>query len=275
MRWNDLERSSHVEDRRGQRPLGGMTGKPGILVLLVVLVAGYYGVDLSGLLGTSELTSQRPAVTTSSAPQNHANDTLGDFTKVVLRQTETLWQNHFQRAGRSYQPPTLVLYSDSTSTACGAGNAAIGPFYCPRDQKLYIDLSFYNDMQKKLGGGGDFALGYVVAHEVGHHVQNLLGVSNLVHQKQQGESKKNANKLSVMLELQADCYAGVWGHSVRSQGRLEMGDLDEALSTATAIGDDRLQKMARGTIVPDSFTHGSSAERVFWFKRGFDTGDPA
>ena len=274
MRWQDMERSSNVEDRRGRPAIPG-GGKTSVLLMLVVLVAGYYGVDLSGLLGESpaQLNSQPQISRTQTHPGE--DDTLAEFTKVVLRQTETLWQRIFRNSGLEYRAPTLVLYSGTTETACGYGKAAMGPFYCPADQKLYIDLSFYHDMQAKLGGGGDFALGYVVAHEVAHHVQNSLGITRAVREEQQGKSQRVVNALSVLMELQADCYAGVWGHSVRSQGRLEYGDLDEALRTATAIGDDRLQRSAGGRVVPDSFTHGTSEQRSYWFRRGFDTGDPA
>ncbi len=274
MRWQDMERSQNVEDRRG-RSLGRIPvgGKPGILVLLVVLVAGYYGVDLTGLLGGG--VPQAPTSLQQRAPQASGDDSLAEFTKVVLKQTEDLWQHFFRGLGRNYEPPRLVLYSGTTETACGYGQAAMGPFYCPADRKLYIDLSFYNDMQSKLGGGGDFALGYVVAHEVGHHVQNLVGTAEQVRNLQARLDQRGANQVSVLMELQADCYAGVWGHSVARSGRLEGGDLEEALRTATAIGDDRLQRRSQGRVVPDSFTHGTSEQRYSWFKRGFDTGNPA
>ena len=275
MRWQDMERSQNVEDRRG-RSLGGMPigGKPGILLLLLVLVGGYFGVDLTGLLDGGVPLSTAPSVQ-QRAPQASGDDTLAEFTKVVLKQTEDLWQQFFRGLGRNYEPPRLVLYSGTAETACGYGQAAMGPFYCPADHKLYIDLSFYNDMQSKLGGGGDFALGYVVAHEVGHHVQNLVGTADQVRNLQSRLDQRGANQLSVLMELQADCYAGVWGHSVARAGRLERGDLEEALRTATAIGDDRLQYRNQGRVVPDSFTHGTSEQRYAWFKRGFDTGNPS
>ncbi|MCR5813495.1 MAG: neutral zinc metallopeptidase [Desulfovibrio sp.] len=274
MRWQDMERSHNVEDRRG-RSMGGLRigGKPGILVLLLVLVGGYFGVDLTGLLDGGVPLSNAPVVQ-QRAPQGSNDDSLAEFTKVVLKQTEDLWQQFFRGLGHNYQPPRLVLYSGATETACGYGQAAMGPFYCPADQKLYVDLSFYHDMQTKLGGGGDFALGYVVAHEVGHHVQNLVGTADQVRQLQSRLDQRGANQLSVLMELQADCYAGVWGHSVQRAGRLESGDLEEALRTATAIGDDRLQRRSQGRVVPDSFTHGTSEQRYAWFKRGFDTGNP-
>ncbi len=276
MQWRDMERSENVEDRRGGGggglPIGGTPGS--ILLLLVVLVGGYFGVDLTGLLDADSVSLQQPSVR-QSAPVASQDDELGEFSRVVLRQTEILWEKHFRANGKRYVKPHLVLYSGGTQTACGYGEAATGPFYCPADNKLYVDLSFYHDMQKSLGGGGDFALGYVLAHEVGHHVQNLLGISEAVSEEQERVSKREANRLSVLLELQADCFAGVWGNSVQHTGRLEQGDLDEALRTATAIGEDRLQRMSQGRVVPDSFTHGTSKQRYYWFKRGFDTGDPA
>lgn len=276
MRWQNLGRSDNVEDRRGQGGMGGMRrlgglpvgGKFGAVLLVVVLVAGYYGYDLSPLLGLggTEVSQTRPV------PRN---DELAQFTSAALKSTEDTWSQIFRQAGRQYSPATLVLYSGYTDTACGYGQSAMGPFYCPADHKVYIDLSFYNDMERKMGGGGDFALGYVLAHEIGHHVQNQLGISQKVNREMQRSSKREANHLSVMLELQADCFAGVWGNRMRERGILERGDLEEALNTATAIGDDRLQRQSMGRVVPDSFTHGTSEQRYNWFKRGYDTGDVA
>ncbi len=276
MRWQNLGRSDNVEDRRGQGGMGGMRrlgglpvgGKFGAVLLVVVLVAGYYGYDLSPLLGLggTEVSQTRPV------PRN---DELAQFTSAALKSTEDTWSQVFRQAGRQYSPATLVLYSGYTDTACGYGQSAMGPFYCPADHKVYIDLSFYNDMERKMGGGGDFALGYVLAHEIGHHVQNQLGISQKVNREMQRSSKREANHLSVMLELQADCFAGVWGNRMRERGILEGGDLEEALNTATAIGDDRLQRQSMGRVVPDSFTHGTSEQRYNWFKRGYDTGDVA
>lgn len=272
MRWQNQQESSHVEDRRGRSPMAfrGMPigGKAGAILLLVVLVAGYYGYDLTPLLGggggMAPVTSERPA----------AEDGLARFASVALKTTEDTWDRIFRDSGRRYTPPTLVLFTDTTDTACGYGQSAMGPFYCPADKNVYIDLAFYNDMERKLGGGGDFALGYVLAHEVGHHVQNELGIAQEVRRQQSGASKTQANRLSVMLELQADCFAGVWGRNMEEQGILEAGDLEEALNTASAIGDDRLQRQSMGRVVPDSFTHGTSAQRLRWFRRGFDSGDP-
>lgn len=191
----------------------------------------------------------------------------------MLASTEDVWQTEFKKLGKQYQQPKLVIYRNGTSTACGQGKAFMGPFYCPADNKIYIDLSFYNDMKTKLGAGGEFAQGYVVAHEIGHHVQHLLGIEQQVRKLQQGVSTKEANKLSVKLELQADCFAGVWGHNMDKEGILDDGDLQSALNAAQAIGDDRLQQQSQGRVIPDSFTHGTSQQRYFWFKKGFETGD--
>lgn len=276
MRWEDRPESRNVEDRRAQGParLAGLpiSGKSGFILLLAVLAAGYFGYDLSPLLNA--LSGGSAVMDSSGGPSAQGDDELARFTSVALRSTEDAWSGIFREAGRQYAPATLVLYSGATDTACGYGQSAMGPFYCPADHKVYIDLAFYNDMERKLGGGGDFALGYVLAHEIGHHVQNQLGISNEVRQKMASASKTEANRLSVMQELQADCFAGVWGHKVSRAGMLESGDLEEALNTAAAIGDDRLQRQAGGRVVPDSFTHGTSRQRLNWFKRGFDSGDP-
>ncbi len=281
MRWENERRSRNVEDRRGsggnrKSGLGGlpipMGGKAGVAIFIVVMVAGYYGVDLSPLLGGGEV-----GQVTSSQPQQISpqEERMANFTSSSLGITEDLWQAEFKKFGQTYQEPKLVLYKGQTSTACGYGQAAMGPFYCPADYKVYIDLSFYDDMRRNLGGGGDFAQGYVVAHEVGHHVQNLLGTNQKVREQQSRVSKKEANQLSVKMELQADCYAGIWGKYVKDRGLLEMGDLEAAMNTAAAIGDDRLQKQSGGVVVPDSFTHGSSKDRQKWFERGFTTGSIA
>lgn len=275
MRWQNLGRSDNVEDRRGRggpMRIGGLPigGKMGAILVVVVLVAGFYGYDLSPLLG---LGGDGSIGQSTRAPAR--NDELANFTSAALKSTEETWAQVFRRAGREYSPAVLVLYSGTTDTACGYGQSAMGPFYCPADHKVYIDLSFYNDMERKMGGGGDFALGYVLAHEIGHHVQNQLGISQKVTQLMQRSSKTDANKLSVRLELQADCFAGVWGNRIRERGLLEPGDLEEALNTATAIGDDRLQRQSMGRVVPDSFTHGTSKQRYDWFRRGYDSGDMA
>lgn len=275
MRWQNLGRSENVEDRRGRggpMRIGGFPigGKLGAILAVVVVMAGLYGYDLTPLLG---LGGDGSIGQSASAPAR--NDELANFTSAALKSTEDTWAQVFRRAGRQYSPAVLVLYSGTTDTACGYGQSAMGPFYCPADHKVYIDLSFYNDMERKMGGGGDFALGYVLAHEIGHHVQNQLGISQKVTQLMQQSSKTDANKLSVRLELQADCFAGVWGNKMRERGLLEPGDLEEALNTATAIGDDRLQRQSMGRVVPDSFTHGTSQQRYDWFRRGYDSGDMA
>jgi len=275
MRWRGREKSANVEDRRGQK--SGSRGLPlrggaGLIILLVVLVAGYYGIDLSPLLtGGGDISSSgtsQPYEPTAEEQQ------MAQFTSVALKTTEEAWGELFAKMGQTYKPPRLVLYTGSTTTTCGRGQAAMGPFYCPADQTVYIDLSFYRDMKNKLGGGGDFAQGYVIAHEVGHHIQHLLGIDQMVRQRQQGASRREANQLSVKMELQADCFAGVWGRAMQKEGILDPGDVEQALKTAEAIGDDRLQKQSTGRVVPDSFTHGTSEQRYNWFKRGFDSGDP-
>ncbi|HEA3084379.1 TPA: neutral zinc metallopeptidase [Aeromonas dhakensis] len=273
MRWQDRRESNNVEDRRQQGGGGGIPigGKGRLILLVVVMVAGYYGVDLSPLL--NEPASQTPPQRQEMSQS--AKDPLARFTSVMLASTEDAWGEIFQQSGNRYQAPKLVLYRGATRTGCGQGQSVMGPFYCPADRTVYIDLSFYQEMRDKLGADGDFAQGYVVAHEVGHHVQNLLGIERKMREQQQGLSRAEQNKLSVKLELQADCFAGVWGHYMEREQVLETGDLEEALNAAQAIGDDRLQQQSQGRVIPDSFTHGSSAQRYAWFKRGFDSGKPA
>ncbi|WP_412841239.1 neutral zinc metallopeptidase [Aeromonas dhakensis] len=273
MRWQDRRESNNVEDRRQQGGGGGIPigGKGRLILLVVVMVAGYYGVDLSPLLNEPASQTQ-PQRQEMSQP---AKDPLARFTSVMLASTEDAWGEIFQQSGNRYQAPKLVLYRGATRTGCGQGQSVMGPFYCPADRTVYIDLSFYQEMRDKLGADGDFAQGYVVAHEVGHHVQNLLGIERKMREQQQGLSRAEQNKLSVKLELQADCFAGVWGHYMEREQVLETGDLEEALNAAQAIGDDRLQQQSQGRVIPDSFTHGSSAQRYAWFKRGFDSGKPA
>ncbi|MGX5832843.1 KPN_02809 family neutral zinc metallopeptidase [Aeromonas piscicola] len=273
MRWQNRRESNNVEDRRQQGGGGGLPigGKGRLILLVVVMVAGYYGLDLSPLLSGSAPQSQ----TQRQEVSQPAKDPLARFTSVMLASTEDAWAEIFQQSGNPYQAPKLVLYRGATRTGCGQGQSVMGPFYCPADRTVYIDLSFYQEMRDKLGADGDFAQGYVVAHEVGHHVQNLLGIERKMRQQQQGLSRAEQNKLSVKLELQADCFAGVWGHYMEREQVLEHGDLEEALNAAQAIGDDRLQQQSQGRVIPDSFTHGSSAQRYTWFKRGFDSGKPA
>ncbi|MEQ4670861.1 neutral zinc metallopeptidase [Providencia manganoxydans] len=283
MRWQNRRRSDNIEDRRSQnsstgfRGTGGgmripLRGKSGIVILIVIVVAGYYGVDLTGLV-TGEPIGNTTSQQTQRSAASPQEEQLADFTSVMLASTEDVWQAEFKQIGKQYQQPKLVIYRNGTSTACGQGQAFMGPFYCPADSKVYIDLSFYNDMKTKLGAGGEFAQGNVVAHEIGHHVQHLLGIEQQVRKLQQGISEKEANKLSVKLELQADCFAGVWGHNMDKEGILGDGDLQSALNAAQAIGDDRLQQQSQGRVIPDSFTHGTSQQRYYWFKKGFDTGD--
>ena len=221
---------------------------------------------------TGEPVSQQQTTQRSISPQD---EEAAKFTKVILADTEDTWDAIFKDMGRQYPQPKLVMYRGATRTACGTGQSVMGPFYCPADSTVYIDLSFYDEMRNKLGAGGDFAQGYVIAHEVGHHVQKLLGIESKVRQLQQNASQAEANRLSVKMELQADCFAGVWGYNMQKQDYMETGDLQEALNAAEAIGDDRLQQQSQGRVVPDSFTHGTSQQRYTWFKRGFDSGDPA
>ncbi|MFY4864225.1 neutral zinc metallopeptidase [Klebsiella pneumoniae] len=282
MRWQGRRESDNVEDRRGQSgsPFGGgggggfrlPSGKGGIVLLIIVLVAGYYGVDLTGMLTGEPMPQQQTSTQRSISPKD---DEAAKFTSVILATTEDTWEPIFEKMGRQYPQPKLVLYRGATRTGCGTGQSVMGPFYCPADSTVYIDLSFYDEMKNKLGADGDFAQGYVIAHEVGHHVQKLLGIEPKVRQQQQHATQAEANRLSVKMELQADCFAGVWGHNMQQQDILETGDLQEALNAAEAIGDDRLQQQSQGRVVPDSFTHGTSKQRYTWFKSGFDSGDPA
>jgi uncharacterized protein len=240
----------------------------GIGALVLGLLAYFLGVDPESL---------PPEVTGGGQAQEQqipANDSLAQFVSVVLKETEDVWNPLFQQKGRTYQEPKLVLFSGRVQSACGIAGAAVGPFYCPGDKQVYIDLSFYRQLKDRLGAPGDFAQAYVIAHEVGHHVQNLLGISQQVQAAQQRSSEKEANELSVRTELQADYFAGVWAHHAQKKGILEVGDLEEALNAASAIGDDKLQQQSQGYVVPDGFTHGTSEQRYRWFKKGFDSGDP-
>lgn len=276
MDFRNGRESRNVEDRRGQGgPHLGGRGKIGIGTLVLVLMAMYFGIDPSVVLDTATMV-QPPAIESSQpgAPRSAAEDELARFTSMVLADTEDTWGLIFQSGGRQYQEPKLVLYTGATRSACGVGQAQMGPFYCPADGKVYLDLSFFDDLHRRFGAPGDFAQAYVIAHEVGHHVQNLLGISDKVQQARQRLPEREANQLSVRLELQADCLAGVWAyHADRTRQVLEQGDVDEALRAATAIGDDRIQKQAQGYAVPDSFTHGSAAQRVRWFRVGLEQGD--
>ncbi len=275
MRWKSGRRSRNVEDRRRMTPKKAVGG--GIGVIVIALVAMFLGVNPSTLLqmlnqgtpSTSRSTSQ-----TSQAPRSAAEDELADMVSVVLADTEDVWHSLFQQMEQSYQEPKLVLFTGAVNSACGFTQATVGPFYCPADQKVYIDLSFYQDLRERFKAPGDFAQAYVIAHEVGHHVQNLWGISGKVHELKRQTSKVEANKLSVRLELQADCLAGVWAnHAHKARNIIEKGDVKEALTAASSIGDDRIQKRTRGHVVPDSFTHGSSDQRVRWFSQGIQTGN--
>ena len=272
MRMDDYRDSDNVEDRRGGGGIGrGGVGLGGIVLALVV--SYFTGINPMTLLGFMEQTplAQHSAPTTHKPP---ANDESARFVSRVLASTEDVWTDSFRQNGRQYDAPKLVLFTGSTPTACGTGQSAMGPFYCPGDRKVYIDLAFYRELKDRFHAPGEFAQAYVIAHEVGHHVQNLLGIADKVHQAQQRVGKAEGNALSVRMELQADCLAGVWGKRTDTMKQvLEPGDLEAALNAASAIGDDRLQQQSQGRIVPESFTHGSSAQRVRWFKTGFESGD--
>lgn len=298
MRLDNERPSDNIEDRRGQGggfgfprgggggfriPMGGRGGGFSIktIIMLVVIyfvVKMVFGIDLLEMInggGQTQYPQQQQGQTQSGSGGTQSADAGRDFVARVLGSTERVWTDIFQKAGRQYQEPGLVLFSGGVQSACGMAQSAMGPFYCPRDSKVYIDLSFYDDLERKLGAKGDFAQAYVVAHEVGHHVQNLLGTADRVTEERMRSSEADGNALSVKMELQADCYSGVWAKNAdQTKQILEQGDIEEGLNAAAAIGDDRLQKRSQGYVVPESFTHGSSEQRVSWFKRGFDLGDP-
>jgi predicted metalloprotease len=273
MRWQHGRRSENIEDRRGLR-VGrrGLVGG-GIGTILLTLVALYFGVDPGVVL--NQVGNQAPTQEEQAVPTSPEEERLKEFMSVVLADTEDVWETLFQGSGRRYPPPTLVLFSGAVESACGYSEAAMGPFYCPADQKLYLDMRFFNDLAQRHDAPGDFAQAYVVAHEVGHHVQTLLGISEQVHAARQRAGEAEGNALQVRMELQADCFAGVWAHHAdKARQVIEPGDVEEALAAAAGVGDDRLQQQARGYVVPDSFTHGSSAQRMAWFNRGLQSGDP-
>jgi len=271
MQWLGRRESSNVDDRRGFSG-GGIAAGGGIIGVIIYLVYSF-------LSGNNIDPSQIPSVanggnTTLSPEEQQADDKRASFVKVVLADTEDIWGELFKKNGKQYTDPTLVLYRNQVASACGGASAASGPFYCPGDGKLYVDLSFYEDMQTKLNAPGDFAMAYVIAHEVGHHIQNLEGTADKIGRMRQQAGEAESNRLSVMMELQADFYAGVWAHYEQlKKNIIEQGDIEEALNAANAIGDDRLQKRSTGEVVPDAFTHGTSQQRMYWFKKGFDTGD--
>lgn len=262
MRWGGFRQSGNIEDRRGMRMAGPVGGIGLVLLLVIGLITGVNPLELIGGQGDQQPTTEVP-------PGLRSDDERGQFVAAVLGSTEDAWGAIFRQNGQTYPAPTLVLFDGITQSACGMGDAAAGPFYCPADQKVYLDLSFFRDLEERFRAPGDFAQAYVIAHEIGHHVQKLLGAEGLAE-------GRRSNALSVQTELQADCYAGVWGyHAANTQQALEPGDAEEALNAASAIGDDRLQKATQGTVVPETFTHGSSAQRVAWFRRGLESGDPS
>ncbi|MDZ8056409.1 MAG: neutral zinc metallopeptidase [Aulosira sp. ZfuVER01] len=275
MRWEFGRRSTNVEDRRGTRISAPVVGG-GIGAVILSLIVAFLGGDPSVIWDQTQTPSDRPDSQSPQTQRSATSDRMADFVSVVLADTEDTWRSIFQQQGRTYREPTLVLFTDAVESACGFTRSAVGPFYCPSDQKLYIDLSFYQDLKNRYKAPGDFAQAYVIAHEVGHHVQNLMGISDRVQGLQRQADRVEANQLSVRQELQADCFAGVWAyHADRSRQIIEAGDIDEALNAASSIGDDRLQSQAKGYAIPESFTHGSSAQRVRWFQKGIQTGNPA
>lgn len=271
MRWRDRRESTNIEDRRGMT--GGRIAVGGGLGGIVLLIIAFLlGADPRQLLEQLPQTVPEPG-TATSRQINPEEEELRKFSSVVLAETEDVWTEIFRNQGATYRKPTLVLFTDQVDSACGNASAAVGPFYCPGDEKLYLDLAFFRELQTRFRAPGDFAQAYVIAHEVGHHVQQLLGTSQRVSSLQQRSSREQGNELSVRLELQADFLAGVWAHYAAKRGILETGDIEEALSAASAVGDDRLQRESQGYVVPDSFTHGTSEQRIRWFRLGLETGD--
>ena len=268
MQLGDQQSSGNVEDRRGM----GIGGGLGIGGVVIALVAYFLGFDPSQVINVAEQVA--PQRETREAPKGAPQDEMGQFVSKVLGSTEVVWGHIFQQSGSQYRPPTLVLFDGQVRSTCGIAQSAMGPFYCPEDEKLYIDLAFFRDLQTRFRAPGDFAQAYVIAHEVGHHIQKLAGTFEKVEAARGRVSQTESNRTSVRMELQADCYAGVWGYHAGTMKQLESGDIAEALNAATAIGDDRLQKQTQGRVVPESFTHGSSEQRVRWFKRGFESGRP-
>ncbi len=275
MRWRGERQSDNVEDLRGRSISRGVKvgGISGLGLVALVVVGMFFGIDPTVLLQIGQ-NMQSPSVSTEQSVRPAANDDMRNFVAVVLAETEDVWKDTFQNAGRTYQEPKLVLFSGAVESACGMAESAVGPFYCPADHKVYLDLVFFEELHSRFGASGDFAQAYVIAHEVGHHVQTLLGITQKVTELQARSTTSERNKLSVMVELQADCLAGMWAHQAEKKRRiLETGDIEEGLNAAAAVGDDRIQKRTRGYVVPDGFTHGSSAQRVTWFKRGFEQGN--
>ncbi len=293
MEWKGRRQSDNIEDRRGDPSMGGLgrgggfsfpsgggMGRRGgglsigTIIFLVVLYVIFkaMGIDLLQVMDGGTSGGPGYEQSQSGGSQTPANDEMTAFVRTVLAETEDTWQGIFQSMGRTYEDPKLVLFSGQTQSGCGFASAATGPFYCPQDRKVYLDTAFFNELSRKFGASGDFAEAYVVSHEVGHHVQNLLGILPKFNEARQRMSEADANKMSVRVELQADCFAGIWGKFTQQKGILEAGDLEEALNAAQQIGDDTLQKRSQGYVVPESFNHGTSAQRMKWFKRGFDSG---
>jgi predicted metalloprotease len=279
MRWQDLRRSGNVEDQRaGGAFSGGGFRLGGCGLLLVIIISVVFKINPLELLGLLQQQQQQQQAPSSSAPQTPgqqppANDTQADFVKAILGDTEDTWGTLFQQMGNRYEPPKLILFRDAVQSACGFANAAVGPFYCSSDEHVYLDLGFFDELSRRFGAPGDFARAYVIAHEVGHHVQNLIGISEKIQQQRSQSDEQSSNALSVRVELQADCFAGVWGYYAKKKNVLEAGDVEAALNAATQIGDDRLQMESRGYVSPESFTHGSSEQRVRWFTSGLNSGD--
>lgn len=273
MRWRDERESDNVEDHRGISNGVKVGGIGGLGLVAVVVVSMFLGVDPSALLQIVGQSTQSSSVSTKQNVRPAVNDDERKFVAVVLAETEDVWKDTFKKWGRTYQEPKLVLFSGNVKSACGMAASAMGPFYCPADHKVYLDLVFFEELHSRFGAQGDFAKAYVIAHEVGHHVQNLMGISQKVNQLQSRASRSEKNRLSVKLELQADCLSGVWARKADNNRHiLEAGDIEQGLNAASAVGDDRIQKRTQGHVVPDSFTHGTSAQRVRWFKQGFDEG---
>lgn len=273
MKWQGRRQSDNVEDRRsisggGKAIIGG--GVIGIIVLLLNVFGGETGQQIAPIL--EQMQGGQGQQTEAAAPLSKEDEEMGNYVRTLLAYNEDTWTKIFAEHGMTYEKPKLVLFKGAVQTACGGASSASGPFYCPGDRKVYMDLDFFEELKTKFGAkGGDFAIAYVIAHEIGHHIQTLMGTSSKMRQMQQGKSDAEANKLSVALELQADFYAGVWAHD--NQKDLDVGDIDEALSAANAVGDDAIQSKMQGHVVPDSFTHGTSEQRMYWFKKGFKTGD--
>ena len=271
MRWRGERQSTNIEDRRGISAGRGMAVGGGLGTLVIMILALVFGFDPQTLL--QQAPTDQPTQVQTSRPQNGEEEELKQFVGVVLAKSEDVWHDVFRQNGREYREPTLVLFTDQVRSACGIAGAAVGPFYCPNDEKVYIDLAFYEELRRQFSAPGDFAQAYVVAHEVGHHVQKLLGITDRIDAMTSRMSEAQTNQVSVRLELQADFFAGVFARHVQNQGMLEAGDIEEALRAASAVGDDKIQRRTTGYVVPDSFTHGTSEQRLRWFKKGYDTGD--